>query len=437
MSDIISVQGRRVWDSRGNPTLEVEVILDSGHMGRGIAPAGASRGTREAIDLRDGGKALRGMDVQLALASINEVISPALIGHDAFDQAGVDARILALDPSPLKKTLGGNATVAASMAVLHAAAAGAGKPLWRYVADHYGRTPTLPLPEIQIFGGGAHAGRRVDIQDFMVMVPGAETFDEVMEITSEVYFAAGDIMKQKGSLAGVADEGGWWPIFDSNEEALETLTLAIEKAGEKPGDRVVISLDVAASEFCTDCTYRLALEDRDLDAGGLIDLLGKWIDSYPIASIEDPVSENDAMGMAEFTRRFGERIQIIGDDYLVTNAKLVAEAASQKACNAVLIKVNQAGTITESVEAFQAANAAGYSSVVSARSGETEDVTISHLATGLGAGQLKVGSFTRSERMAKWNECLRIQDALGPDSFVGGAPLAKTWWGKGSSTRKT
>ena len=290
MSDIISVQGRRVWDSRGNPTLEVEVILDSGHMGRGIAPAGASRGTREAIDLRDGGKALRGMDVQLALASINEVISPALIGHDAFDQAGVDARILALDPSPLKETLGGNATVAASMAVLHAAAAGAGKPLWRYVADHYGRTPTLPLPEIQIFGGGAHAGRRVDIQDFMVMVPGAETFDEVMEITSEVYFAAGDIMKQKGRLAGVADEGGWWPIFDSNEEALETLTLAIEKAGEKPGDRVVISLDVAASEFCTDCTYRLALEDRDLDAGGLIDLLGKWIDSYPIASIEDPVS---------------------------------------------------------------------------------------------------------------------------------------------------
>lgn len=437
MSDIISVQGRRVWDSRGNPTLEVEVILDSGHMGRGIAPAGASRGTREAIDLRDGGKALRGMDVQLALASINEVISPALIGHDAFDQAGVDARILALDPSPLKETLGGNATVAASMAVLHAAAAGAGKPLWRYVADHYGRTPTLPLPEIQIFGGGAHAGRRVDIQDFMVMVPGAETFDEVMEITSEVYFAAGDIMKQKGRLAGVADEGGWWPIFDSNEEALETLTLAIEKAGEKPGDRVVISLDVAASEFCTDCTYRLALEDRDLDAGGLIDLLGKWIDSYPIASIEDPVSENDAMGMAEFTRRFGERIQIIGDDYLVTNAKFVAEAASQEACNAVLIKVNQAGTITESVEAFQAANAAGYSSVVSARSGETEDVTISHLATGLGAGQLKVGSFTRSERMAKWNECLRIQDALGPDSFVGGAPLAKTWWGKGSSTRKT
>ena len=430
MSDIKSVQGRRMWDSRGNPTVEVEVTLACGHSGRGIAPAGASRGTREAIDLRDGGRALRGMDVQRALSSVQDKIAPALVGQDATDQAGIDATILALDPSPLKDALGGNATVATSIAVLHAAAAAAQKPLWHHIADHYGQTPTLPLPEIQIFGGGAHAGRRVDIQDFMVMVPGANSFDEVMEVTSEVYFAAGDIMKQKGRLAGVADEGGWWPIFDSNEEALETLTLAIEKAGEKPGDRVVISLDVAASEFCTEGRYRLALENRDMDADGLIDLLGTWIDSYPIASIEDPVSEDDPAGMAEFTRRFGARVQIIGDDYLVTNAKLVTEAAAQKACNAVLIKVNQAGTITEGVDAFKAANAAGYRSVVSARSGETEDVTISHLATGLGAGQLKVGSFTRSERMAKWNECLRIQDTLGRDAFVGGAPLANTWWGR-------
>lgn len=430
MSEITSVQGRRVWDSRGNPTVEVEVGLACGNFGRGIAPAGASRGTREAIDLRDGGKPLQGMDVQRALTSVQDLIAPALLGLNAADQAGVDATILALDPSPLKDVLGGNATVATSMAVLHAAAAAARKPLWRHIADHYGQTPSLPLPEIQVFGGGAHAGRRVDIQDFMIMVPGAKTFDEVMEVTSEVYFAAGDIMKQKGRLAGVADEGGWWPIFDSNEEALETLTLAIEKAGEKPGDRVVISLDVAASEFCTDERYRLALEDYDMDAGGLIDLLGTWIDSYPIASIEDPVSEDDPAGMAEFTRRFGARVQIIGDDYLVTNAKLVTEAAEHKACNAVLIKVNQAGTITEGVDAFKAANAAGYRSVVSARSGETEDVTISHLATGLGVGQLKVGSFTRSERMAKWNECLRIQDALGRGAFVGGAPLANTWWGR-------
>ena len=269
------------------------------------------------------------------------------------------------------------------------------------------------------------------------MVPGASSFDEVMVVTSEVYFAAGDIMKQRGKLAGVADEGGWWPAFDSNEEALETLTLAIEKAGETPGERVVISLDVAASEFCRNGRYRLALEDRDMDTGDLIDLLGRWIDSYPIVSIEDPVSEEDPAGMAEFTRLFGDRVQIIGDDYLVTNAALVAQAAADGACNAVLIKVNQTGTITGAIAASEAADRAGYRSVVSARSGETEDVTISHLATGLGTGQLKVGSFTRSERMAKWNECLRIQDELGARSFVGGRPLAATWWGRKQKERKT
>jgi enolase len=434
---IQTVQARRIWDSRGRPTVEVEVRLASGQTGRGIAPAGASRGAREAIDLRDGGTALRGMDVKGALASVRDRIAPALIGLDASDQAGVDAAIDALDPSPMKERLGGNATVATSIAVLNTAAAAAGKPLWRHVADHYGRTPVIPLPEIQIFGGGAHAGRRVDIQDFMIMVPGASSFDEVMEVTSEVYFAAGDIMKQRGKLAGVADEGGWWPAFDSNEEALETLTLAIEKAGETPGGRVVISLDVAASEFCRNGRYRLALEDRDMDTGGLIDLLGDWIDSYPIVSIEDPVSEEDPAGMAEFTRRFGDRVQIIGDDYLVTNAALVAQAAAEGACNAVLIKVNQTGTITRAIAASEAADRAGYRSVVSARSGETEDVTISHLATGLGTGQLKVGSFTRSERMAKWNECLRIQDDLGARTFVGGRPLAATWWGRKQKERKT
>jgi enolase len=430
MAEISSVQARRVWDSRGRPTVEVEIGTSDGRIGRGIAPAGASRGSREALDLRDGGRALRGMDVRKAVASVSDIIGPALIGADPMDQAEVDRIILSLDPSPLKDRLGGNATVATSIAALHAGAAVTGKPLWRHVADTYSRTPSLPLPEIQIFGGGAHAGRRVDIQDFMIMVPGAQSFDEVMEITSEVYFAAGEIMKKRGRLAGVADEGGWWPVFDSNEEALETLTRAIELAGEKPGDRVVISLDIAASEFCRDERYRLALEDRDLDAGALIDLLGKWIDSYPIVSIEDPLSEDDADGMLEFTRRFGDRVQIIGDDYLVTNAALVKKAAAEGACNAVLIKVNQAGTISEAVASNEAAEAAGYRSVVSARSGETEDVTISHLATGLGTGQLKVGSFTRSERMAKWNECLRIQDELGAAHFVAGDPLSLTWWGK-------
>ena len=429
MTAIKQVTGRRIWDSRGHPTVEVDVLLENGALGRAIAPAGASRGTREAIDLRDGGTRLQGKNVQRALASVNGPIAQALVGMDVTDQASADAAILALDPSPLKAMLGGNATVATSLAVLHAAAAAADKPLWRHVADHYETTPRLPLPEIQIFGGGAHAGRRVDIQDFMIMVPGASSFDEVMEITNEVYFAAGDIMAQRGRLAGVADEGGWWPVFDSNEEALETLVAAIEMAGEKPGDRVVISLDIAASEFGKNGKYRLALEDRDMDSSALIDMLGGWLDAYPIVSIEDPLGEDDPEGTIEFTRRFGDRVQIIGDDYLVTNAGLVEEAAVAGACNAVLVKVNQAGTVTESVDTFRAARAHGWGAIVSARSGETEDASISHLSTGLGGGQLKVGSFTRSERMVKWNECLRIQDSLGADTFVRGAPLAGTWWG--------
>ncbi len=430
MTAIKSIKGRRVWDSRGNPTVEVDVMLESGVLGRAIAPAGASRGMREALDLRDGGPLLRGKNVQMALANVDGPIAAALAGLDAADQAGVDAAMLALDPSPTKDRLGGNATVATSLAVLHAAAADAGAPLWRYVASQYGTTPRLPLPEIQIFGGGAHAGRRVDIQDFMIMVPGAADFTEVMEITSEVYFAAGDIMTRQGRLAGVADEGGWWPNFDSNEQALETLIAAIELAGEKPGDRVVISLDIAASEFGRNGRYRLALEDREMDSAAMIDLLGRWLDSYPIVSIEDPLGEDDVAGTVEFSRRYGDRVQIIGDDYLVTNAGLVQEAAAAGACNAVLIKVNQAGTVSESVATFKAARAHGWGAIVSARSGETEDVSISHLATGLGGGQLKVGSFQRSERMVKWNECLRIQDQLGARTFVGGAPLAATWWGR-------
>ncbi len=430
MVAIKNIKGRRVWDSRGNPTIEVDVVLENGLIGRAIAPAGASRGMREAMDQRDGGSALRGMDVQKALGNVNKVIAPALSGYTITNQDEIDAAILSLDPSPLKEKLGGNAIVAVSLAVLHAAAAAAGKPLWQHIADHYQRTPSIPLPEIQIFGGGAHAARRVDIQDFMIMVPGAGSFDEVMEITSEIYFAAGDIMAEKGRLSGIADEGGWWPVFDSNEEALETLVAAIEKAGEKPGEKVVISLDIAASEFGKKGCYRLALEDREMDTAALIDMLGGWLDAYPIVSIEDPVGEDDPEGMREFTRRFGDRVQIIGDDYLVTNATLVKDAAEFGACNAVLIKVNQVGTITEAMDTLFAADKAGWQSVVSARSGETEDVSISHLSVGLGSGQLKVGSFNRSERMAKWNECLRIQDALGTGNFVGGTPMANTWWGR-------
>lgn len=429
---ITRLQARRVWDSRGNPTVEVEVHTDTGAVGRAIAPAGASRGTREAIDLRDGGPRLAGMDVQNAVANVDRLIAPALVGLDACDQANVDAVLIALDGTALKSKLGGNAMVATSLAVLHAGAASKSVPLWRHVADISGQIPSLPLPEIQIFGGGAHAGRRVDVQDFMVMVPGASDFGEVMEITSEIYRAAGDIMASKGHSIGVADEGGWWPVFDSNEEALETLVRAIEMAGEKPGERVVISLDIAASEFGSKGRYRLALEDRELDRDQMIDLLGRWIDTYPIASIEDPMAEDDPEGTIAFTQQFGDRLQIIGDDYLVTNAALVDAAADAGACNAVLIKVNQAGTVSESIACLQRAKARGYRGIVSARSGETEDVSISHLAVGLNAEQLKVGSITRSERMAKWNECLRIGEDLKAGSFVGGAPLAGTWWAQKS-----
>lgn len=430
---ICRVEARRVWDSRGRPTIEVEVETKGGAVGRAIAPAGASRGSREALDLRDGGARLGGLDVKQAITSVRDVLAPALIGHDVRAQAMLDGKMIDLDGTALKSRLGGNALVATSLALLHAAAAAVRKPLWRHVADMTGRNPSIPLPEIQIFGGGAHAGNRTDIQDFMVMVPGASCFDEALEITAEIHAAAGRLLAERGRLAGVADEGGWWPAFDSNEQALETLISAIEAAGEVPGERVVISLDIAASQFWAGGHYRLALEDRRLDTESMIALLSGWINRFPIASIEDPLAEDDRDGMIEFTRRFGGRLQIIGDDYLVTNAGLVERAAGEGACNAVLIKVNQVGTVAESLAAFDAAERAGYRAVVSARSGETEDVSIAHLAVGLGAGQLKVGSMTRSERMAKWNEVLRIGEADGSGQFEGGKPLGPAWTGKGKA----
>lgn len=433
MSTIKSVHARRVWDSRGHPTIEVDVTTESGDFGRAIAPSGASRGTREAIELRDGGTRIKGLDVSKAVAAVNEKIASKLVGMDVDDQENIDQTMIALDGTKLKTSLGGNAMVATSLAVLHAAAANTKQPLWRHIGQKYGFTPSIPLPEIQIFGGGAHANRRVDVQDFMVMVPGAKSFDEALEVTAEIYHAAGTLMAKKGGKAGVADEGGWWPNFKSNEDALETLVKAIELAGEKPGERVAISLDIAASEFGSKGLYRLALEDRELDTGQMIGLLGDWIKAYPILSIEDPLAEDDPEGMRLFTQKFGYHLQIIGDDYLVTNAALVDEAAKAGACNAVLVKVNQAGTVTESIATYRAANAANWRSIVSARSGETEDISIVHLSTGLGCGQLKVGSFTRSERMAKWNETLRLEETLGTGTFAGGEAFTDSWWGQGKT----
>lgn len=412
MTTITSLSARRIWDSRGRPTVEVDVATASGARGRGIAPAGASRGMREAVDLRDGGSRFGGMDVQKALLGVRAEIAQAIVGMDVRDQRAIDDVLIALDGTPTKERLGGNALIATSLAVLHAAAATNKTPLWLHLAGD--RSATMPLPQIQIFGGGAHAGRRMDVQDFMVIATGAKSFEEAMEMTAEVYRAAGALMAGRGKLAGVADEGGWWPDFNSNEEALDTLVAAIEAAGYVPGSDVGIALDIAASEFGREGRYRLGLDRIELDSDGFAEKLLGWIDRYPIVSIEDPLAEDDEAGMIAFTRAAGDKLQIVGDDFLVTNASLVREAAEKGACNTVLIKPNQAGTVTQTLEALEVAQRAGYGTIVSARSGETEDVAIVHLAIGWNAGQLKVGSFARSERMAKWNEGIRIETGPQP-----------------------
>lgn len=408
---IRSIHARRVWDSRGRPTVEAEVTLEGGAAGRAIVPAGASKGTREALELRDGGTAFGGLDVQQAIAHVNGTLADALRGTDASDQRALDAALIALDGTPAKTRLGANATLAVSMAAAHATAAARGVPLYESLGG--ANATRLPMPQIQIFGGGAHAGRRVDVQDFMVACPGATSFAQALEWTAEVYRAAGELMRARGALHGVADEGGWWPDFTTNEEALETLVRAIERAGYTPGAQVAIALDIAASEFGRGGRYTLGLEKRELDSDGLSELLLHWLDRYPIVSIEDPLAEDDPDGFARFTLAAGARVQIVGDDFLVSSAPLVERAAAMGAANAVLLKPNQRGTLSETLDAWHAAQRAGYAGIVSARSGETEDVTIVHLAIGWDTGQLKVGSFARSERMAKWNEAVRIEERLG------------------------
>lgn len=404
------VRGRALWDSRGRPTVEAEVHLRGGAAGRAMAPAGASTGTGEAVDLRDGGERFGGYGVARAAAAIDAELDAALRGMDAADQAAVDAALRVCDGTASLSRLGGNAVVAVSMAVAHAAAAAAAVPLWRYLGSG---DASLPLPEVQIFGGGAHAGGRVDIQDFMVIAIGAGDYRQALEWTAETYRAAGAVLARRGRLRGVADEGGYWPEFDSNEQALTLLVEAIEQAGLVPGRDMGISLDVAASQFGRQGRYRLSRDDRELDSDGLIALLSRWIERYPIVSIEDPLAEDDAAAMARFTRALGDRVQVVGDDFLVTRAERIRAAAQEGACNTALIKPNQVGTLTEARAALEAARAAGWGSIVSARSGETEDVTVVHLAVGWGVPQLKVGSFSRSERMAKWNEGLRIAEQLG------------------------
>jgi enolase len=424
-TSIAYVHARRVWDSRGRPTVEADVLLEGGAVGRAIAPAGASTGSGEALDLRDGGTAFGGYGVSKAIANVNTLIAHAVAGLDATDQEAVDERLIELDGTRHKTRLGANALLSVSMATAHAAAAATGQPLYRYLGGV--DAALVPLPQIQIFGGGAHAGRRVDIQDFMVMCPAAETFAQALDWTAEIYRAAGQLMEAAGPLAGIADEGGWWPAFSSNEQALDTLVAAIEKAGFRPGEQVGIALDIAASEFRKDGCYRMVLDGTELTTEGMIEMLVGWIGRYPILSIEDPLAEDDLDGFVAFSRAVGDKVQIVGDDFLVSDADRLRDAAEKKATNTVLLKPNQRGTLTETLDTRRAAAESGFATIVSARSGETEDVTIAHLAVGWGAGQLKVGSFARGERMAKWNEMLRIEEALGGKArFAGGSVLGRS-----------
>jgi len=403
MAAIVGVRGRRVWDSRGKPTVEAEVRLEGGAVGRGIAPAGASTGSGEARAI-DAGEAVRNIDHEIAVA---------LTGLEA-QQRAVDLRLIELDGTADRHRLGANAIVAVSLATAHAAAPAAGVPLGKNLSGS--RAVGLPVPQIQIYGGGAHARGRVDLQDYLLICNGAGSFAEALEWTAEVYRAAGGRLGKRGALQGVADEGGYWPAFKSNEEGLVELVAAIEDAGLRPGEDASIALDIAATQLYRGGRYQFALENRALDAGQLLTLYLRWLERYPIVSIEDPFAEHDAEAMRAFTRAAGARVQIVGDDFFVTDARRVAEAAG--ACNAVLLKPNQVGTLTETLACWEAARAAGYGAIVSARSGDTEDVSIVHLAVGWGVPQLKVGSFTRSERMAKWNEGLRIEEALGADALT-------------------
>ncbi len=408
-TEIIAVSGHRRWDSRGRPTLEV-VVRTAGGQARALAPAGASTGSGEAVDLRDGGETFGGLDVRRAIGNVNDVIAPRLLGLDAADQAAIDGVIEGLDDSPVFASLGGNAAVATSMAVARAAAASRGEPLWRWLRPD---ATALPVPEIQIFGGGAHAQRRVDVQDFLVVPAGASSIDEALDWASEIHRAAGRWLDQRGRLAGVAEEGGWWPAFDRNDEALDALVEAIEDAGLVPGRDVGISLDLAATQLWSDGAYRLGRDRAAFDRDGWCKLLLGWLDAYPIVSIEDPFAEDDAAGMEMITAAAGHRVQIVGDDFLVTAADRVRAAADARAVHAALIKPNQAGTLSRARAALDAAAEAGFTTIVSARSGETEDTSVADLAVGWAADGVKVGSITRGERTAKWNELLRIEEELG------------------------
>lgn len=420
--EIVKVQARQVFDSRANPTVEVDVTLACGAVGRGTVPSGASTGIYEALELRDGGKELGGKSVRKAIKNIETELAPALLNRNALHQAELDQMMIALDGTPNKSRLGANAILGCSMAVAHAAANAKEEPLFRYLGG--ANAKTIPVPMIQIIGGGAHAVGSIDIQDFLVIPLRFKSFEEGFAAVVNVYNAAKKVFTKTGRPLAIADEGGFWPTnFTSNEEGLALLTESIRLAGYEPGVDIGIALDIASSEFYDKekGTYKLSLENLELTGAEFVDLLCGWVEKYPIISIEDGCSELDWEGSVLLTQKLGRKIQLIGDDLFTTNIQRIRTGVERGACNSVLIKMNQIGTITETLDAIEYTKNSGYLPVISARSGETEDSTIVHLAIATNAGQLKVGSVARSERTVKWNEAIRMEELLGDEGvYLGG-----------------
>lgn len=412
MSAIVDIIGREVLDSRGNPTVECDVLLESGVMGRAAVPSGASTGSREAIELRDGDKSrYLGKGVLKAVQNINVEIAETILGLDASEQAFLDRTLIELDGTHNKARLGANATLAVSMAVAKAAAEEAGLPLYRYFGGSAGMQ--LPVPMMNIVNGGAHANNSLDIQEFMVMPVGAETFRDALRCGAEIFHELKKILAAQGMPTTVGDEGGFAPNFKSNQECLQTIMKAIEGAGYQAGEDVLLALDCAASEFYKDGKYHLSGEGLQLTSSEFSDYLGNLADQFPIVSIEDGMHESDWDGWADITRKLGKQIQLVGDDLFVTNTRILKEGIDKGIANSILIKINQIGTLTETFAAIEMAKRANYTSVISHRSGETEDSTIADIAVGTNAGQIKTGSLSRSDRIAKYNQLLRIEEGLG------------------------
>ncbi|MBK1727269.1 phosphopyruvate hydratase [Halorhodospira neutriphila] len=412
MAKIEQVIGREILDSRGNPTVEADVVLDDGSLGRAAVPSGASTGTREAVELRDGDPRYGGKGVRRAVEHVNTTLREHLQGVDGADQQALDRRLIELDGTANKERLGANAILAVSMAASQAAARSRGLPLYRHLQDE-GEGAKLPAPMMNILNGGEHADNNVDIQEFMVMPLGFERFAEALRCGAEVFQALKRVLHERGLSTGVGDEGGFAPELPSNEAALGVIIEAIERAGYRPGGDVFLALDVASSELYADGAYRLASEGRSFDAAGFADYLADLVERYPICSIEDGMDESDWEGWRLLTERLGDRVQLVGDDLFVTNPRILQEGIDRGVANSILIKLNQIGTVTETLEAIRMADRAGYSAVVSHRSGETEDVAIADLAVATRASQIKTGSLCRSDRVAKYNQLLRIEEQLG------------------------